>query len=278
MFRVYWLPLSGATGNIDCSFRFAGRMIAYVIRKPDIDADLMALAQAWKTRLIAGRRCSFPSEESKPRTMDSLKNPRYQGRISAWKDDQGFGFITPNGGGPNVFVHIKSFARQGVRPAGNEIVTYHLAINEKGQPRAENVAYVRNRDALQPSGRSGMSSLIAAVVFLGFVTTCTLTGKLPVLVSGLYLVMSVVAFIAYALDKSAARNNRWRTKESTLHALGFAGGWPGALFAQQIFRHKYKKQAFQQVFWFTVIANCIALGWLLSSSGFDARRILLGSP
>jgi cold shock CspA family protein len=79
--------------------------------------------------------------------MSSQKNPRYQGRISAWKDDQGFGFITPNGGGPTVFVHIKSFVRQGIRPSGNEIVTYDLTVNEKGQPRAENVAYVHNRYA-----------------------------------------------------------------------------------------------------------------------------------
>lgn len=32
---------------------------------------------------------------------------RYQGRITKWKDDQGFGFIAPNGGGEPVFVHVK---------------------------------------------------------------------------------------------------------------------------------------------------------------------------
>jgi uncharacterized membrane protein YsdA (DUF1294 family)/cold shock CspA family protein len=209
--------------------------------------------------------------------MSSQKNPRYQGRISAWKDDQGFGFITPNGGGPTVFVHIKSFVRQGIRPSGNEIVTYDLTVNEKGQPRAENVAYFHNRYAKQPSSSTGMGSLIAAIAFLGFIATCSFTGKLPALVFGLYLGISMVAFIAYALDKSAAQNKRWRTRESTLHALDLAGGWPGALFAQKIFRHKYKKQAFQQVFWFTVIANCCALGWLLSPFGFNARQIFLGS-
>lgn len=35
---------------------------------------------------------------------------RYQGKITDWKDDKGFGFVTPNGGGPRVFVHIKSFS------------------------------------------------------------------------------------------------------------------------------------------------------------------------
>jgi uncharacterized membrane protein YsdA (DUF1294 family)/cold shock CspA family protein len=205
------------------------------------------------------------------------KSPRDQGKISIWKDEQGYGFITPNGDGPTVFIHVKSFARQGIRPVGNEIVTYELVVNEKGQHRAENVAYVRNRSAPEPTHGTGARSLVVAVVFLGFIATCSLTGKLPALVLGLYLVMSVAAFIAYALDKSAAQENRWRTKESTLHMLGLAGGWPGALFAQQVFRHKHRKQSFRQVFWFTVIMNCGALGWLLSPFGLSARQIILGT-
>ncbi|HBI71138.1 MAG TPA: hypothetical protein DDZ22_19615, partial [Massilia sp.] len=44
---------------------------------------------------------------------------RYAGRITTWKDEQGFGFITPNGGGPTVFVHISAFDGQRGRPAGS---------------------------------------------------------------------------------------------------------------------------------------------------------------
>ena len=93
---------------------------------------------------------------------------------------------------------------------------------------------------------------------------------------GAYLGLSVLAFIACGADKSAARHNRWRTKESTLHILGLAGGWPGALMAQQVFRHKSKKHAFQAAFWFTVAINCAALGYLLSSSGANVLRTILG--
>jgi uncharacterized membrane protein YsdA (DUF1294 family)/cold shock CspA family protein len=210
--------------------------------------------------------------------MRSQKAPRYQGRISSWKDDQGFGFITPNGGGPAVFVHIKSFASRGIRPAGNDIVTYHLTVNEKGQPRAENVAFVRDRALRKTPSQTGASALVAAAGFLGLIAVSVFIGRLPPVVFGLYLGFSVLAFVAYAVDKSAARKNHWRTKESTLHVLGLIGGWPGALVAQQILRHKSKKESFRTVFLLTVIVNCAALAWLLTPSGASALQPILGSP
>jgi len=79
----------------------------------------------------------------------------------------------------------------------------------------------------------------------------------------LYLGASALAFLAYAGDKSAARNNARRTPERSLHLLGLIGGWPGALVAQQVLRHKSKKEAFRTVFLATVIVNCGALVYLL---------------
>ena len=92
-------------------------------------------------------------------------------------------------------------------------------------------------------------------------------GRLPVAVFGLYAGASVLAYVAYAMDKSAARNGRWRTQESTLHFLGLIGGWPGALLAQHAIHHKSRKEAFQVVFWLTVVLNCAVLGWLSGGGG-----------
>ena len=47
---------------------------------------------------------------------------RYQGRITQWHDDKGYGFITPNGGGSSVFMHISSLAPNQRRPRGEELV------------------------------------------------------------------------------------------------------------------------------------------------------------
>jgi uncharacterized membrane protein YsdA (DUF1294 family) len=76
-----------------------------------------------------------------------------------------------------------------------------------------------------------------------------------------YLAASVCTFVVYALDKSAAQSGRWRTAESTLHLLALAGGWPGALMAQRVFRHKSRKPSFRAGFIVTVLVNCAALVW-----------------
>ena len=70
-----------------------------------------------------------------------------------------------------------------------------------------------------------------------------------------YGLASFVTFFLNVYDKSAARAGRWRTKEDTLHAFGFAFGWPGALLAQQLLRHKTAKDSFVATFWMTVVLN-----------------------
>ncbi|WP_299263211.1 DUF1294 domain-containing protein [uncultured Psychrosphaera sp.] len=87
------------------------------------------------------------------------------------------------------------------------------------------------------------------------------TEKLSEIILGVYLVMSCITFIVYAIDKSAAKKGRWRTKESTLHLLSLAGGWPGAYFAQNILRHKSIKKPFKYIFWVTVLLNVSAIFW-----------------
>ncbi|MET0980819.1 MAG: DUF1294 domain-containing protein [Telluria sp.] len=102
------------------------------------------------------------------------------------------------------------------------------------------------------------------VVFALVYAAASFIWELPLLVGGAYLVISLTCFVAYALDKSAARKKGWRTPERTLLLLGLACGWPGALLAQQWLRHKTAKRSFQQMFWFTVVANIAGFLWLSS--------------
>ena len=212
----------------------------------------------------------------RPLHINSYQNHmRYQGRITTWKDDKGFGFITPNGGGAQIFVHINSFSKLQRRPEENELITYELRVDGKGRAQAEAVAFVGEQAT--PTDSSGYSSIppLFACGFLVVVAAAAFTGKLPKAVLMLYLVASVIAFFAYAFDKSAAVNNRWRTQESTLHLFALLGGWPGALVAQRLLRHKSKKTSFQAVFWSTVFINSGVLGWILTPTGTTTLRSML---
>jgi len=205
---------------------------------------------------------------------------RYQGKITSWKDDQGFGFITPNGGGEPVFLHIKAFARRGRRPVEGVIVTYEHATDAKGRARAESVAFVestRSRVAASGGKSSGSGLPTLAVLFFAFVGAAALAGKLSLAVVGLYAGASLLAFVVYAWDKSAAQGGHWRTAESTLHMIALFGGWPGALLAQRVLRHKSSKASFQATFWATVLINCGVLAWSLTAKGAGALRSVMAA-
>lgn len=106
------------------------------------------------------------------------------------------------------------------------------------------------------------ASIALAVSFLAAVAVMVHVGRLPVAVAWLYGGLSLIAFVAYGVDKSAAANGRWRISESTLQLLGLLGGWPGAAVAQRLFRHKVSKLSFQSLFWITVVLNLAVLIWL----------------
>jgi uncharacterized membrane protein YsdA (DUF1294 family) len=96
-------------------------------------------------------------------------------------------------------------------------------------------------------------------LFLGLLAAAHAADKLPLAILVLYLSSSIGTFAAYWIDKTAACNQRRRTPEIRLHLLALAGGWPGALLAQQLLRHKCSKPSFLLVFWAGVILNCSAL-------------------
>lgn len=193
---------------------------------------------------------------------------RYQGKIENWNDEKGYGFVEPNGGGDRAFVHIKSFSRGLRRPVDGDVVVYSLAKEKDGRFRAANVTYSRSqKQSVKPKGNKRILGSVFTLGFCTLLVAATVVGKLPVQLLAFYVIASLLTFVAYAMDKSAAQNNKWRTKESTLHLFSLLGGWPGAFGAQNILRHKSKKAEFQAVFWFTVVLNVSSVLYLLTESG-----------
>ncbi len=197
---------------------------------------------------------------------------RARGRLTEWNDDRGFGFVTPLDGDPRAFAHISEFPRDKRRPATLDLVEYTLEHDERNRPRATGITYLvptlPERSARPP--RPGPEPLVAPLVVAGLFALLLLLlialGVLPSATFGLYGFFSVLAFVTYGTDKAAAEQGRRRTPESTLHMLALLGGWPGALVAQRLYRHKTRKASFQLVFWLTVAVNCAVMALLAAQA------------
>ena len=200
---------------------------------------------------------------------------RSKGKITSWNEDKGYGFITPLDGGKQLFIHVSAFSNRNRRPELNEVVTYSVSTDKHGRPCAANATLAGDRLIKKAPKKSSKTAMLFAAVFLAAVGVSALTGHLSRILLIGYVALSLVTFVAYAIDKSAAQRGAWRTSEGTLLFLGLAGGWPGALFAQEMLRHKSKKTSFRAVFWVTVLMNCIALAWLQTESGQETLRGLL---
>lgn len=125
----------------------------------------------------------------------------------------------------------------------------------------------------RPADHAGLA-LAAALLFLAGVAALALLGWVPACVPWGYGVMSLFTWLIYYKDKRAATRGDWRTPENTLHLLALAGGWPGALYAQQLLRHKSRKPSFRATFWLTLGVNVAALAWLVSPDGAPLRALL----
>lgn len=123
-----------------------------------------------------------------------------------------------------------------------------------------NDASARNKPGRKPAGE--IRNLQLKLLVFAVLCALPLYGSMSLWLRGVsviplaaYGVISLLAFLLYWSDKRKARADHWRTPENVLHAVELAGGWPGALLAQQLFRHKTRKVSFQLLFWMIVLLH-----------------------
>ena len=183
------------------------------------------------------------------------RNVRETGTVRTWNADRGFGFVSrPDG--TDLFLHVKAFPRGSADPVVGEEITYQIEPQEDGRLRAAQARHAG--EAYVPPMRP-TSPILGAVAILAFAAIYLLVelgwGPVPLWVLFVYLGVSAIAFGAYAIDKAAARSGDRRVAETSLILLGMLGGWPGAILAQQLLRHKTAKPSFRAVFWASVLIN-----------------------
>jgi len=67
--------------------------------------------------------------------MDSI----CKGILKKWNDDKGFGFINPENGNKDVFIHISALKKMSRRPIVGDVVFYQIHTDNDGKNRAVNV-------------------------------------------------------------------------------------------------------------------------------------------
>lgn len=115
-------------------------------------------------------------------------------------------------------------------------------------------------------GLFGLALLLIAPGWAAWRASVSL-GINPFLVLLWAALISLVASLAHWIDKRRAEQGGRRIPESFLHGCELAGGWPGALVARRLLRHKTSKWSYRLVFWgIVVLHQLLAVGFLALSA------------
>ena len=78
-----------------------------------------------------------------------------------------------------------------------------------------------------------------------------------------YVVINLISFTLFFIDKNKAERDKWRIKERTLHLFSFLGGAIGSIIAMNVFHHKTKKLKFCIITGLALIYNILILVLIL---------------
>lgn len=177
---------------------------------------------------------------------------RRSGRLVKWNDEKGYGFVSPDDGSGDLFAHISAFDAKQRRPEQGDVVYFGT---DRGDRRAK-ATDVRLKALPLPRTvllGQAVGALCLIIHFLFFFGWIRLQGPVAA-----YLVMSIITFGFFLADKRRAERTQWRLTDTSLHVLEGLGGWPGALIAQAVLRHKTRKPSFQKILW-AIVAIHVAM-------------------
>ncbi len=105
--------------------------------------------------------------------MDTI----FKGKLKRWNDDRGFGFIVPENGNDEIFIHISALKNMSRRPVVGDVIWYQLHIGNDGKNKAVNAKIdgvsltkttSRYRNDKMKHNRLAQKILIVVLVAIGF--------------------------------------------------------------------------------------------------------------
>lgn len=199
--------------------------------------------------------------------MRTALNAFLTAKIVEWDDSKGYGFVQVERS--RIFLHRRDFAERHKRPAVGDVIRFTIGQDAQGRTCAKNAAHVND------GGRISVVAVLSLACLLVLPAFALHRRGVGFLWSGAYaLVMGLVSYGCYAVDKRRAREQAWRVSENALHLTELLGGWPGAFLAQRRLRHKISKPSYQFLFWLIVLAYQFAAvdslqNWRLSRAVLD---------
>jgi len=103
-------------------------------------------------------------------------NNIFKGKLNRWNDDKGFGFIIPENGNNEVFIHISALKNMSRRPVVGDVILYQLHVGNDGKSKAINakidgVSFTKTRSPYRNDKvkHNGVTQIIfiAVLVFVG---------------------------------------------------------------------------------------------------------------
>lgn len=92
-----------------------------------------------------------------------------KGVLKTWKEDRGFGFIKPDDGGKDIFIHISALNGVSRRPTTGDIIYYQIAKDNRGKYKAINAqieGVSLTEDSLQPNHSKKWLIVITVVLLI----------------------------------------------------------------------------------------------------------------
>ena len=74
-----------------------------------------------------------------------------------------------------------------------------------------------------------------------------------------FIIINLISFLLFYVDKQKARRDKWRIEEKTLHLTSFLGGTMGSIAAMMLFHHKTRKAGFVAITFIALIFNIFTI-------------------